>query len=88
MAEEAVVSVVRDEPQRVGMLWFDNKGTLAERVGRAVRHYERKYGERVTWARVCRLDDDWEGELPQGVEVEFDNHVLPFHVWVGAGDAS
>jgi hypothetical protein len=85
MAEEALV-ISKKSP--VGMLWLDDKGALGERVKRAVEYYERKYGERVTWARVCRLDDDWEGELPQGVEVEFDNHVLPFHVWVGAGDAS
>ena len=66
----------------IGMLWFDDKGSLGERVKRAVEYYERKYGKRATWARV---GEKVEGEFK--LDVKEDSTVLPFHVWVGADDA-
>jgi hypothetical protein len=78
MAEEAVIN----DSERIGMLWLDDKGSLGERIERACGYYEKKYGRRATWARVNKRDEDGL-EFPKGVDIGFDDTVLPFHVWVG-----
>ena len=83
MAEEAVV-ISKKSP--VGMLWLDDKGSLGERIERACGYYEKKYGKVATWARVSKKDEDGL-EFPKGVDIGYDDTVLPFHVWVGGDDA-
>ena len=70
------------EEANVGMLWYDDKGSLGERIARAKEYYERKYGRRAAWARVNKGDVD--GVV--GVRVEWDSTILPFHIWIGADD--
>lgn len=76
MAKEAVVS-------RVGMLWYDDQGTLGERLARASRYYARKYGGKATWAQVNNADYK-DGEYK--VRVEASETILPFHIWIGGDD--
>ena len=79
MAEEALVG-------RVGMLWYDDRGNLGERIVRAKEYYEVKYGRAATWARVNKKDVDGV-EWPEiGLEIEWDSTVLPFHIWIGSDD--
>jgi len=79
---------------REGMLWFDNNAdkSLYERVERAARHYESKYGYRPN---VCYIHPSTlyaehkpsEIALSVGnVDLRESNSVLPNHFWLGVED--
>lgn len=70
----------------VGMLWFDNdvKTGVPERVTRAARYYQKKYGQKPT---LCFVHPSM---LPEGkslssgnVEVRSMASLLPNHFWIG-----
>ncbi len=70
---------------RVGMLWFDdNKDrTLAEKIDRAARHYQDKYGVRPTLVYVHPVMMQGSKIEVPGIEVKTTNMVLPHHLWLG-----
>jgi hypothetical protein len=69
----------------VGMLWFDNSPavTLEQKIDRAARYYERKYGQAPNLAFVNP------SMLPSGatragkIDVRPNRTVLPNHIWIG-----
>ncbi len=67
-----------------GMLWFDNKGTLVERISRAIAHYQDKFGSVPTVVQVNPADA--QGALPGdvcGVEVIPTSSMCKNHCLVG-----
>jgi hypothetical protein len=73
---------------RIGMLWFDDNHSrnLAEKVERAVEHYQAKYGLRPT---LCYVHPSMllKATSPiAGVDVRGSNTVLPNHLWIGRGE--
>lgn len=70
---------------RSGMLWFDddNSRSVEEKVLRAARHYEKKYGSEPTLCYVHPSMVNGAGVNANGVEVRTANTVLPHHFWLG-----
>ena len=69
----------------IGLLWFDNgsQRSLKEKIGNAVNHYTRRFGDKPT---VCymhpdALDADFNSL--KGVRLKTATNVLPHHFWVG-----
>ena len=75
---------------RVGMLWFDDntQRDLVAKIGRAVRHYEAKYG---TCPTICYVHPSMllkRSAASVGLEIRASNMILPNHFWLGTGDVS
>jgi hypothetical protein len=72
---------------REGLLWYDDDPgrNLAEKVGRAVRRYEQKYGAtpNVCYVHPSSVGDDGRGLKVGGVVVATRLSVLRHHFWVG-----
>lgn len=67
-----------------GMLWFDNdtSSDLNYKVRRAMKYYEKKYGESVTLCYVhSSMFPDSFNDFP--VEIRKDDMLLPNHFWLG-----
>lgn len=66
-----------------GILWFDNAGSLEERVRRAAARYQEKYGVKPTACQAPPAD------LPNGaltiddIRVTPAGNVQPYHLWIG-----
>lgn len=76
---------------RVGMLWFDDskERTLEQKVRRAARTYEEKYGMPPTICYVHSTAFNGSGMNSTafgGIEVKSTNMVLPHHFWLGRTD--
>lgn len=70
----------------IGMLWFDNdpKATLVEKVARAAKYYQDKYGKAPNRCYVHpSMKTDRMFESVDGVEIHTNRSVLPNHFWVG-----
>lgn len=70
---------------REGMLWFDDdpKRNLAQKVGRAAKHYRRKFGRapNVCYVHPSLLNGG--AQKVDGVRVAALPSVLRHHFWVG-----
>ena len=70
----------------IGLLWFDESGTLEQRVERAVRRYTEKFGRRPT---VCYVHPSMLNDGPvlvAGVRVVPRRATLRDHFFVGVED--
>lgn len=75
---------------KLGLLWFDDdpRRDLDEKIARAARHYERKFGRRPN---VCYVHPSLLGEGPErraGMRLEALPSVLRDHLWLGEEQAS
>jgi hypothetical protein len=75
---------------REGLLWFDDdaRRDLAQKVGRAAAHYQRKHGRRPTvcYVHPSLLQENTSTETGS-VRIEARASVLRHHFWIGeAGD--
>lgn len=70
---------------KTGMLWFDKSGSLEERIQRAARYYERKYG---ISPNLCFVNpaEAGSGERCGQVLVKPDKCILLNHLWIGSDD--
>jgi hypothetical protein len=77
---------------KTGLLWFDDdpRKQLEEKVGRAVTHYQRKYGRSPTLCFVhpSALDGNGQRGVKKagGVEIRAGRSVLPNHFWLGVAE--
>lgn len=75
-----------------GLLWFDDDPSirLEEKVRRAARQYERKYGRLPDLCFVHRSAFAGDGKRKMinagGVEVRPGRSVLPDHFWLGIAE--
>lgn len=86
------------EDMCVGMLWFDNdkKATFEEKLARALKHHNTKYGK----ATICHVSEEVfdklciatkqtfeEAEITiQQVDIEPDHTVFGIYMWLGVTD--
>lgn len=70
---------------KTGMLWFDNdpKTDLPAKIERASDYYFKKYGQRPNLCFVHPSMLTAPQSPPQGVSIESNRQVLPFHLWLG-----
>ena len=75
---------------REGLLWYDDDPgrNLAEKVGRAVRRYEQKFGAapNVCYVHPSSVSGDGQSLKVDGVVVATRLSVLRHHFWVGRED--
>lgn len=68
---------------KTGMLWLDNDParTLADKVARAVAHYQEKYGRlpMVCYINPNAIPDGMAMGAAAGVLIVQDKHTLPHH---------
>lgn len=68
-----------------GLLWYDDDKTLdlAQKVGRAAKYYQQKYGRRpnVCYVHPSQLAND--AQKVDGVRVASLSTVLIHHFWMG-----
>lgn len=68
----------------IGMLWFDDSSnSLADKVARALAHYENKYGRKATLCLVHPETLNGGEEIVGGVEMRSARSVMPHHYWIG-----
>ena len=67
---------------KAGMLWLDDSKsrTFTEKVERAAKYYEGKYGQKPT---LCVVWAETEVEDVDGIEVMGSRAVMPSHFWIG-----
>lgn len=66
-----------------GLLWYDDQGTIEDRVRRAAERHKEKYG---TVPNICfanRGDIEQEELVVDDCHVYRDSHTLKNHVWIG-----
>ncbi len=70
-----------------GMLWYDDtaKRELSEKVIRAARHYEHKYGQAPTLCFVHPSAKNGTDEV-QGIQIQAVPNVMPNCLWIGVGE--
>ena len=79
---------------RIGLLWFDDDPhrELAEKVSRAVMHYERKYGRspNLCFVHPSALSGNSKRPVRRAgkVEIRPGRWILPEHFWVGLAEDS
>jgi len=71
------------------MLWFDNSDqrALSDKINRAARYYQAKYG---IWPTLCFVNPSMMLSGPaqvEGIEVRTTNSVLPNHFWLGTAES-
>ena len=86
---------------KIGMLWFDNDAQrpLAEKVERAAKYYQTKYGATPNWCyassrsigesqveTVVRVSAIKQGQAPQPITLKSARTVLPNHFWLGVSE--
>ncbi|HEY66654.1 MAG: hypothetical protein DRI79_01880 [Chloroflexi bacterium] len=78
---------------KIGLLWFDDdpRRQLEEKVLRAARHYERKYGRppNLCFVHPSTLNGNGgkRGRLrANGVEIRPGRSILPDHFWLGVAE--
>lgn len=75
---------------QVGMLWMDADASVAmeERVRRAARYYQQKYGREanICFAHPQTLGSEYPDQV-SGVKLSDSGAVLPQHFWLGVEDA-
>ena len=73
-----------------GLLWYDDdpQRSLAEKVGRAVRRFEQKFGARpnVCYVHPSAFGTEGKRLKVNGVVVAAKISVLRHHFWVGCAD--
>lgn len=71
-----------------GMLWFDNSDqrTLSDKIARAAKFYEFRYGHAPTLCFVNPLWGDVATLKLDNIEVHVTNSVLPNYFWLGVKD--
>ncbi len=69
-----------------GMLWYDDTSgrSLEEKVSRAVKHYQRKYGQAPTLCLVHPLAKNGTDQV-DGVQIEPYKTVGRNCLWIGIG---
>lgn len=80
----------------VGMLWFDNdeQRSLAEKVLRAAKYYNKKYGLKASLCyvhpnMVNGVERAQDGRyMAEEVEIRTTSTVLPNHFWIGCKEES
>jgi len=74
---------------KVGLLWFDDdpQRKLEEKVLRAARHYQRKFGlpPNICYVHPKTLDGSSLNLKALKVQLITANDVLPDHFWIGVG---
>jgi len=83
---------------KTGLLWFDDdpRKQLEEKVLRAARHYERKYGQvpNLCFVHPSAFDGNGKGNgngavaKAGDVEIRSGRSVLPDHFWLGVAEHS
>jgi len=68
-----------------GMLWFDNdpQTGLSTKIQRAVKYYQKKYGQSPN---LCTVHPKMvEKEKPESTELKIETsaHILLHHFWIG-----
>ena len=77
---------------KTGLLWFDDdpRRQLEDKVSRAAKHYEQKYGKAPTLCLVHPAVFDGNGKRPVkragAVEIRPGRAVLPDHFWLGVAE--
>ncbi|MBN1953817.1 MAG: hypothetical protein JW900_02095 [Anaerolineae bacterium] len=70
---------------KVGMLWFDNDPgrNMAQKVGRAARHYRQKFGRQpnVCYVHPSMLDGD--SCHLERLKIAPKSSILKHHFWIG-----
>jgi hypothetical protein len=90
--QRAITILKQEALMTTGMMWFDNsKVSLAVKVERAARYYQKKFGEFPT---LCFVR--WDECLPSDpkslllekttVQIRTFQSILPSHFWLGIGD--
>jgi hypothetical protein len=78
----------KEESMHSGMLWYDSgpKGSLEDRLLRAIEYYRKKYGRAPT---LCLVNQDtlegMRGPI-DGITVRAYAPMLPGHFWIGVED--
>jgi hypothetical protein len=73
-------------PVKTGLLWFDNKGEIEERISRAIDRHRKKFG---VWPNTCCVNKAQVGDLTEidGVNIVVRPNALVDHFWVGVTTA-
>ena len=72
-----------------GMLWFDNdpQRKLTEKIDRAARYYQQKYGSKPTLCFVHPGLPATIYEASTDLDIQFNTTVPLDHIWIGSTDA-
>ena len=76
------------EPMIVmGLMWYDDEGTMPQRVLRVIDHYREKYGEPAL-VLVSKKNEPDDPHLIGAIAVptRFHGALLKNHIWVGPID--
>jgi hypothetical protein len=75
-----------------GLLWFDDDPgrDLREKIGRAAKRYQKKFGSKpnVCYVHPSLLEDNGNTEEVRGMQVASMTAVLPHHFWLGKETAT
>lgn len=71
-----------------GLLWYDDQGTIEDRVRRAAKRHEKKYGKAPNICFAHHGDMEGESIVVDGCTVYSEQTVLKNHVWIGEKNAS
>ncbi len=80
---------------KVGLLWFDNdpERSIEEKVQRAAKRYQEKFGQAVNTCYINPISLDGNGDVGDEfrcgrVKVIVTPRTLPHHFWIGVADHS
>lgn len=82
---EQIFYLLNEVNMKTGMLWFDNdpKTSLENKIIKAARYYQNKYGEspNLCFVHPSMLSNNH--DILQGLEIRSSTKVLPNHLWLG-----